>query len=36
MSACLERLVMRELDHKAAALMLYALQTASMNRCDDD
>jgi len=27
----MERLVMREIDHKTAALMLYALQTASMN-----
>ena len=27
----MERLVMREVDHKTAALMLYALQTASMN-----
>ena len=27
----LERLVMQEVDHKTAALMLYALQTASMN-----
>ena len=27
----MERLVMQEIDHKTAALMLYALQTASMN-----
>ena len=27
----MERLVMQEVDHKTAALMLYALQTASMN-----
>jgi hypothetical protein len=27
----IERLVMLEIDHKTAALMLYALQTASMN-----
>jgi hypothetical protein len=27
----MERLVMREVDHKTAALMLYALQTASIN-----
>ncbi len=27
----MERLVMREIDHKTAALMLYALQTASIN-----
>ncbi len=27
----IEQLVMQELDHKTAALMLYALQTASMN-----
>jgi len=26
-----ERLVMQEIDHKTAALLLYALQTASMN-----
>jgi hypothetical protein len=27
----MEQLVLREIDHKTAALMLYALQTASMN-----
>ena len=27
----MERLVMQEIDHKTAALLLYALQTASMN-----
>ena len=27
----MERLVMQDIDHKTAALMLYALQTASMN-----
>jgi hypothetical protein len=27
----MERLVLQEIDHKTAALMLYALQTASMN-----
>ena len=27
----MERLVMRKIDHKTAALLLYALQTASMN-----
>jgi hypothetical protein len=27
----MERLIMLEIDHKTAALMLYALQTASMN-----
>jgi hypothetical protein len=27
----MERLIMNEIDHKTAALMLYALQTASMN-----
>jgi hypothetical protein len=27
----IERLIMLEIDHKTAALMLYALQTASMN-----
>jgi hypothetical protein len=27
----IERLIMQEIDHKTAALMLYALQTASMN-----
>jgi len=27
----IERLILLEIDHKTAALMLYALQTASMN-----
>jgi hypothetical protein len=27
----MQRLIMQEIDHKTAALMLYALQTASMN-----
>ncbi len=31
LASVMERLVMQEVDHKTAALMLYALQTASMN-----
>src|SRR5437879_2981476 len=31
LASVIERLIMLEIDHKTAALMLYALQTASMN-----
>ncbi len=31
LASVMERLVMQEVDHKTAALLLYALQTASMN-----
>ena len=31
LASVMERLVMQEIDHKTAALLLYALQTASMN-----
>ena len=31
LASVMERLIMQEIDHKTAALLLYALQTASMN-----